>query len=985
MAILKNTDEIKNLNLTAWDLVSAEELKDLNSVGLLLKHKKSGARVVIVSGEDKNKVFSIGFKTPPTNDTGLQHILEHSTLCGSRKYPVKDPFVELVKGSLNTFLNAMTYPDKTVYPVASCNDTDFKNIVDVYMDAVFYPNIYKHKEIFKQEGWHYELEDKDAPLTVNGVVFNEMKGVYSSADDVLARYISSALFKDTCYAYESGGDPKAIPSLTYEEFLDYHRTYYHPSNSYIYLYGDFDVQERLDYLDSEYLKDFDKETCPVHPVIERQNAFDVPVDVTEKYAVTESEPIENNSILSETFAIGDALDAKLSLAMQALDYTLILSSGAVLKQAIVDAGIGVDVDSSYETSCLQPYYSIVVKNADPARKQEFLTLIDETLERLAEEGLNKDTLEAAINSMEFKYREADFGHFPKGLMYYLSMMDSWLYDENQPFIYAKLGGLYEELRAEINTGYFEELIKKYFLNNTHRAIVTMNPSYTLSSEIDAEEKERMAKIKASFSDEELESIMAEEKALKEYQSEASSQEELLKVPMLKLSDISKEPPYLPVIEEDKIGDARFVKSDIFTNGIAYMTLSFDMNRIPQEILPYAGIYASVIGLMDTEHYSYAEFSAETDKNVGSMTTDPTIYRNVNAPFAPIAKFEVRGKALYGKVDKFFELAEEMLFHTDFSDEKRLKELLAKLVSRMESSMTGSGHVMASRLAKSQFSEPAYYTDLLHGYRFYKLVKKISGDFENEKQNLFAAFKTIQEVLFTQGNVLYHAGAETEGLETFSRAAAEFQNRMPAGTAPVQNWVFTPVHKRVAYTTSSQVNYVSRAGNFVKHGMEYNAALRVLKIIFSYEYLWINIRVKGGAYGCMSNFERNGDGALVSYRDPHIESTNKIYDGAGEYVKNFEVSDRDMLKFIIGTVGTLDTPLPASGLSALSYTVVITESSEDVIRKNREQVLNCNQESIRALAPLVQSCLDDDYMVVIGNEEQIKSHADMFDEILPFIG
>ena len=489
---LNKSDIISGSN-ARYDIVLEEELKDLNSAGIILRHKKSGARVVVISNDDNNKVFSIGFKTPPFNDTGMQHIIEHSTLCGSRKYPVKDPFVELCKGSLNTFLNAMTYPDKTVYPVASCNDTDFKNIMDVYMDAVFYPAMYEKPEIFMQEGWHYELDNADDDIKYNGVVFNEMKGAFSSPDDVLSRYTFVSLFPDTVYKNESGGDPEVIPTLKYEDFLKYHEEYYHPSNSYIYIYGDMDVNERLEYLDREYLSDFDVSDVDIHANIERQAAFDKPVYETKPYAITEDESLEDNTYLSYNAVIGTSVDAKLYLAFQILDYALVMTPGAPVKQALLDAGISTDVYSSYETSLYQPVYSIVAKNSNSKEQGRFVSVINDTLEKLVKDGINERTIEAGINYYEFKYREADYGPYPKGLMYYLTMMDSWLYDETKPFIHIEAGDTFDELKKDARNGYFEKLIKEYLLDNNHKSIISLVPEYGLEKE-----KEQKAAIVQEF-------------------------------------------------------------------------------------------------------------------------------------------------------------------------------------------------------------------------------------------------------------------------------------------------------------------------------------------------------------------------------------------------------------------------------------------------------------------------------------------------------
>ena len=435
------------------------------------------------------------------------------------KYPVKDPFVELCKGSLNTFLNAMTYPDKTVYPVASCNDTDFKNIMDVYMDAVFYPDMYNREEIFKQEGWHYELEDVDDDVKYNGVVFNEMKGAFSSADDVLSRYTFNSLFPDTVYCHESGGDPAVIPTLKYEDFLKYHKEYYHPSNMLYYImYGDMDVDERLKYLDEEYLSDFDAADVDIHADIPLQKAFDKPVYETKPYAITDDEPLEDNTYLSYNVVTGTSVDAKLYLAMQILDYALVMTPGAPLKQALIDAGISTDVYSSFETSLYQPVYSIVAKNANEKDKDAFVKIIEDVLKELVKNGINERTIAAGINYYEFKYREADYGPYPKGLMYYLTMMDSWLYDESKPFIHIEAGDTFKELKEDAKKGYFEKLIEEYILNNNHKSVIGLVPEYGLEKKKEEEEARKLSEYKKTLSEDELKALVKDTKALKEYQT-----------------------------------------------------------------------------------------------------------------------------------------------------------------------------------------------------------------------------------------------------------------------------------------------------------------------------------------------------------------------------------------------------------------------------------------------------------------------------------
>lgn len=960
-----------------YELLEERKLEDLNSTGLLLKHKKSGARVAILSNDDENKVFSIGFRTPPYNDTGLPHILEHSVLCGSRKYPVKDPFVELCKGSLNTFLNAMTYPDKTVYPVASCNDVDFKNIMDVYMDAVFYPNIYDRPQIFKQEGWHYELEETDGPIQYNGVVYNEMKGDYSSPESVLSNFTFASLFPDTCYSRESGGDPKKIPQLTYEEFLNYHKKYYHPVNSYIYLYGNLDIEERLEYLDKEYLKDFDR--IELDSEIGIQGPFEDMVTVNEKYAITEEESLDNNTYLSYNVVIGTSLDEKLYLAMEVLDYALIQAPGAALKQALIDKGIGTDVYSSYESSIYQPVYSIIAKNADESQKQEFMDTIREVLQKIVKDGIDQRMILAGINYYEFKYREADFGQYPKGLMYGLQMMDSWLYDEAQPFIHIEAGKTFEAIRTEADHGLFEGIIREYLIGNNHSSLVVLSPKKNLTEEMEAEVEEELKRYRETLTDEEVATILNDTLSLEEYQEEPSSQEELETIPMLEIADIKKEAQHF-FIDKKQINGTDVIHHNMFTNKIAYTILSFDCKNIPDELIPYVGLLSAVIGGIDTTNYSYAELNNEININSGGITTNISLYTDSKDLSSYSIRFEVNAKTLYEKVDFAFKMINEILFESKFTEYKRLKEIIARIKSRLESSMSGSGHSVAMLEGMAQFSETGYYTNIIRGYGFYRLIEKLDSGFDSLKEDIAGKLESLVKYIFRADNLTVSYTANDSGYEKLTAPMVQFVEALDRDELEKAVRKFTPCNVKTAYTTSSQVQYVARCGNYIADGFRYTGALKVLKVIFSYEYLWLNIRVKGGAYGCMSGFYRNGDSYFVSYRDPNLAKTNKIYEEAPEYIRNFDVSDRDMVKFIIGTIGELDTPMNPAAMGLRSFSAYLSNVSYEDIQRERDQVINAKQENIRALADLVESFVKQNYLCVVGNTKQINDEKEMFDEI-----
>lgn len=962
-------------DLSAYEVIKKDSIKDLGSEGWILRHKKSGARIALLSNDDENKVFTIGFKTPPADSTGVAHILEHSVLEGSKEFPVKDPFIELVKGSMNTFLNAMTYPDKTLYPVASCNDKDFANLMHVYLDAVFYPAIYKEPRIFYQEGWHYEMEDVRDELKLNGVVYNEMKGAFSSSDDVLDREIVRGLFPDTVYANESGGDPDAIPDLTYEQFLAFHSRYYHPANSYIYLYGNMDMAERLIWMDEHYLSHFDK--IDVDAQIGLQEPFAEPRETRKTYSITESEPMEHNTYLTCSIAAGDVLDREEYIAFQILDYALCSSQGAPLKQALLDAGIGEDVYSDYDSGTRQPYFSIVAKGAEESQKEEFLRVIEETLEKLSKGGLDKKRLLAGLNYYEFKYREADFGIYPAGLMYGLQMMDSWLYDDEKPFIHIEAGDTYAALRKKVDSRYFEELISEKLLNNPHRSVLVLAPERGLTARKDEELAKRLALYKESLSETELEKIVEQTRQLRAFQEEPDRPEDLAKIPLLAREDIRRKVE--PVILEERcVGDTKLIYHSIPTNGISYFRLLFDVTDISSELFPYIGILKAAFGLVDTENYSYQELFTQTDLLTGGIVPVTNLYPNAKDLTQRRITFEVKGKAFDKNLQDAMALIEEMLIRSDYSDTKRLYEILAELKSRLQSSMMSAGHVVAGGRAVSYFSENAAIQEVLSGMDFYRLLEKICGDWEQEGKKTAEKLSELAKQIFCRENLLLDFISQDEAVyEQFRELAGGLKEKLPVKNAAGQPYRVETVRRNEGFLSSSQVQYVCRAGNFLKHGLPYTGALRILKGILGNDYLWNQVRVKGGAYGCMCSFGKNGDAWFVSYRDPNLAKTIEAFEAAPGWVEQFADDERAMTQAVIGTISEMDTPMNPAAKGLRSLSIYLTNQTEEQLQRERDEVLDATAQDIRALAAYIRAFLEDDCLCVVGNEKKIEEEKEKF--------
>ena len=964
-------------DLAEYEILDEHRVEDVQSDGFILRHKKSGARIAILSNNDDNKVFYIGFRTPPEDETGVPHIIEHTTLCGSKKFPVKDPFIELAKGSLNTFLNAMTYPDKTVYPVASCNDQDFKNLMDVYLDAVFNPNITKYEEIFKQEGWHYELTGKDDELKINGVVYNEMKGAYSSPDEVLSSQIYRSLFPDNTYSKDSGGNPEYIPKLTYEAYLDFYHKYYHPSNSYIYLYGDMDVVERLEWLDKEYLSLYDYKK--VNSEINKQPAFDKIKNVEAQYSITMDDSQENKTYLSYNRVVGDTLDEMLYQAFDVLDYALVSSPGAPVKQALIDAGIGDDVYGSYDAGILQPVFSFVAKNANASQADEFESIIENTLKEVVKTGINKEALLAGINSSEFKFREADFGQFPKGLLFGLKCLDSWLFDDMKPFIHLECLGTFAKLRKAVDTDYFEKLIQEYLLDNTHGSSVTVKPKRGLGNEREEALAKELSDYKASLSDEEIKKLIEDTEHLKKYQEEPSSDEDLRKLPMLTRADMKKNAmPFSNI--EDELLDVKVVRHDIESNGIDYISFLFDAGDFAQSELGYLGFFTNALGLVSTEKYSYTDLANATNIYTGGISTGTASHPDIKDRNNFVFKFEVKLKVLEKNLDKALELMEQMLLSSDFTDTKRLGELVAQIKARLQANLSSSGHLVAAMRSMSSFSRYALYQDELKGVAFYRSICHIEKELSESPKSVSDKLAAIAKKLFARNRMLISFTGNNEAYgnakPSLEKVIAGFNKMSAVGNQ-------AEVHfntAKEAFIDASQIQYVAKTGDFICEGYEYTGALRLLRIILSYDYLWINVRVKGGAYGCMNTFLRSGESYFVSYRDPNLSDTLDVYDRIPEYIKNFSPDERDMTKYIIGTFSALDTPMNPEAKGSRSLSAYLEGITYEQIQKERNEILNAQPEDIRRLADLVEAVLKKDSICVIGNENMIKESAWLFENV-----
>lgn len=955
-------------------LRECREIKEINSVGYLMEHEKSGAQLLYLKNEDDNKVFSISFRTPPSDDTGVAHIVEHSVLCGSRKFPLKEPFVELVKGSLNTFLNAMTFPDKTMYPIASRNDKDFHNLMDVYLDAVFYPSMHEEREILMQEGWHYELDENDE-LIYRGVVYNEMKGALSSPESVLDQKIMESLFPDTTYGYESGGEPDAIPNLTQEAFLSFHRAYYHPSNSYIFLYGDCDIEEKLAFLDEAYLSKFSRQE--VDSKVAYQPLFDVPREVCESYPISAGEEKTDKTFLSLNYIVGEAKEAETVLAMQILAHLLLKSQAAPLKKALSDAGIGKDVSGSVTDSLLQPTLSIWLSGANKEDAPQFTEVVKSTLREMVAQGIDKELIEASINLIEFKLREADFGRTPKGLIYGINVMNSWLYDES-PFIYLEYEEALRNIKTALHTDYFERLINERILRNSHETMVALVPEAGLAERKAGELREKLARYKETLSAEQLEQIREDAKKLALRQETPDSPEALATIPLLAREDLNAVEPILPCAEKTECG-VKVLHHAIPTNKITYLTMYFNASVLAQEDLLYGYLLVELLGKVDTEKYSYESLANRINLETGGIGYDLLAYAVEDGSREYDPRLRVKGKVLTEKIGRLTELMAEILTTSRFDDAKRMKELIGRIRENLSMYLLKSGHSIAMERALSYVSAVAQY-NACGIVPLFDFVDHLDKNFDTQKELLAEKLRTVAKQLFRKAGLVVSVTTDEEDYATFRAAWQVLDRSLADAVYPTAQYHYSFDKKNEGLMTAGKVQYVVKGANFRALGYEYTGSLKVVETILKYDYLWNKIRVQGGAYGALAQFRRNGNMILGSYRDPNLAETVAVFDATGDYLADFVVDEREMTKYIIGTMSGLETPLTPTMKGDAAAECYLRGITYDDLQRERTAILNTTQEDIHQAGELIRKAMAENCLCVVGSEEKIRENEAMFGSI-----
>ncbi|XP_026401636.1 presequence protease 2, chloroplastic/mitochondrial-like [Papaver somniferum] len=958
-----------------FEVVSEQEIDECKSKAVLYKHKKTGAEIMSVANDDENKVFGIVFRTPPKDSTGIPHILEHSVLCGSRKYPLKEPFVELLKGSLHTFLNAFTYPDRTCYPVASTNSKDFYNLVDVYLDAVFFPKCVEDFQTFQQEGWHYELNDPSEDISFKGVVFNEMKGVYSQPDNIMGRASQQAMFPDTTYGVDSGGDPQVIPKLTYEEFKDFHRKFYHPSNARIWFYGDDDPTERLRIL-SEYLDLFESNSASNESKVQLQSLFSKPVRIVEKYPASEGSDLKKKHMVCLNWLLSEKpLDLETELTLGFLDHLLLGTPGAPLRRILLESGLGeAIVGGGIEDELLQPQFSIGLKGVSDDDIQKVEELVMSTLKKLAEEGFDAEAVEASMNTIEFSMRENNTGSFPRGLSLMLRSIGKWIYDMDpfEPLKYEKpLTALKARIAEEGPKAVFCPLIEKFIINNPHLVTVEMQPDAKKASLDEAAEKEILEKVKAGMTEEDLAELARATQELRLKQETPDPPEALKSVPSLSLKDIPRQPMHIP-IEIGEIDGVKVLKHDLFTNDVLYTEIVFDMSSLKQEQLQLVPLFCQSLLEMGTKDLDFVQLNQLIGRKTGGISVYPST-SSVRGKVDPCSHIIVRGKAMAGRTEDLFNLVNCILQDVQFTDQQRFKQFVSQSKARMENRLRGSGHGIAAARMDAKLNVAGWISEQMGGLSYLEFLKSLEQRVDEDWAGISSSLEEIRRSLLSKKGCLVNMTADGKNLANSEKFVSKFLNLLPSTPPTGNTWSARLSPGNEAIVIPTQVNYVGKAANIYETGYQLNGSAYVISKHISNTWLWDRVRVSGGAYGGFCNFDtHSGVFSYLSYRDPNLLKTLDVYDGTANFLRELEMDDDTLTKAIIGTIGDVDSyQLPdAKGYTSLQrYLLGITEEER---QQRREQILSTSVSDFKEFSNALEAVKDKGVVVAVASAADVSA-------------
>lgn len=955
------------MSLHGFQLLRDQPIPELSTEARLYRHVKTGAELLSLENDDENKCFGISFNTPPEDSTGVAHILEHAVLCGSRKYPLKDPFVELIKGSLNTFLNAMTYPDRTCYPIASVNLRDFYNLVDVYLDTVFYPRL--ARETFEQQGWHYELNDPADPLIYKGVVFNEMKGAYSSPASLLYRYAQASLFPDQLYRLSSGGDPKDIPDLTYEQFVAFHRAYYQPSNARIFFSGDDIPEERLRLLDS-YLSDYDP--CPPAPPVPLQARFDTPRLVTHGYAVSADGNTERKAQVCVNWLLSEMTNPETALSLSVLRHILIGTPASPLRKALVDSGLGEDLAGPGLAAALrQSYFSVGLRGTREADAPTIESLILDTLRRLAEEGLDPATVEAALNTVEFDRREMNTGGTPRGLAMMFSALTTWTYG-GDPWGPLAFAAPLESIKSQSQVGgYFEGLIRHFLLDNPHRTTLTLRPDPALILEEEANEKVRLEAARAAFGPDDVAEIVARTKALKERQETPDPPEVVATLPMLTRADLPRENAPISIAVESQNG-ARIVTHDLDTSGIVYLDIGLDLHRLPPDLLPYASLFGKAVLQTGTAREDYVRLTQRIGRLTGGIRAE-TFTAAVRGEGGAAAWLFLRGKALASRTGDLLDILRDVLTSARWDNRERIRQIALQEKARLEAALASADAGFVLSRLNASWSEAGWADERLKGLEFLFFLRGLVAAIDTDWPTVQDALIRVQTYLVSREAVVCNVTLDAGHWAQAGPQVRTFLASLPSAPAGRASWDWQAAPGNEAWTVPSQVGSVGMSASLSVLGLTAHGSAAVVSRFLSTSWLWQQVRVQGGAYGGTCFLDPHaGTFAFLSWRDPNVDATFAVYDGVGAFLRAAPLDDTELTRSIIGTIGRMDTYRLPDARGYVSLLRHLTGETDAWRQEWRDQVLATGERDFRALADVLDALRGPARRVVLGPAEAISA-------------
>jgi len=950
-----------------FQLLKEQEIKEFKTLAKVFRHSKTGAELLSLTTDDENKVFGITFRTPPSNSTGVAHILEHSVLCGSRKYPVKEPFVELLKGSLQTFLNAFTYPDKTCYPVASQNLQDFYNLVDVYLDAVFYPRI--ARSIFQQEGWHFELENADDPLSYKGVVFNEMKGAYSSPDNLLSEYSLQSLFPDNAYGFDSGGDPKQIPHLTYEQFHSFHKRYYHPSNARIYFYGDDDPDERLRRV-NDYLKEFDP--IEIDSEIRLQTPFKESRRLTHPFMVGEDADTDPKGMVTLNWMLTETTDVEVNFALQILEYILLGMPGSPLRKALIDSGLGEDIAGvGLENELRHIYFSTGLKGVDTKNADRIESLILETLSDLARSGIDPKTREAALNTIEFRLRENNTGNFPRGLSFMLRSLTTWLYDSD-PLALLSFEGPLETIKSRNRSEntFFEEMIDRMLLSNPHRTTLILQPDRGLRKQEEENEKDRLTKARATMAREELEGIVDNTKELKRLQGIPDPPEALASIPMLKLEDLDKQNKTIPLAFSEE-GGTKILFHDLPTNGITYVDLGFNLRCLPSEYLSYLPLFGRALVEIGTEKEDFVALTQRISRKTGGLRPQ-SFTSNVKDSRKSAAWLFLRGKGMSDQIEDLINIVQDVLLTVRLDNQERFRQMVMEEKARVEQNLVSAGHQVVNLRLRANFGEAHWAAERMSGISYLFFVRKLALAVDEDWPRVLAVLLEIHKILLNRKAMIANITVDQQGWSRVEPRLKYLLEAMPKGPVFEPDWPAAGDPLFEGMTIPSQVNYVGKGADLYSLGYRFHGSALVITRYLRNAWLWDQVRVQGGAYGAFSLFDRlSGVLTFVSYRDPNLIQTVRAFDRSAGFLNEMTLSDDELVKSVIGAIGDLDSHMLPDAKGFSSMVRYLIGDSEENRQQMRDEILSTRTADFKEMGRVLEQVKKKGIVKVLGSPTAIE--------------